>query len=69
MPNGSDIIIKSGSVEVVYEDSVYPQDPTNPNRHGNENKKITRVVITGDLSFDSGEKPQGWGCEITVSCS
>lgn len=26
MPNGSDIIIKGGSVEVVYEDSVYPQE-------------------------------------------
>lgn len=69
MPNGSDIIIKGGSVEVVYEDSVYPQDPLNPNKHSNPDKKIRRIVITGDLNFDSGEKSQGWACEITVSCS
>lgn len=69
MPNGSDIIIKGGSVEVVYEDSVYPQEPGNPNRHSNENKKIRRVVITGDISFDSGEKAGGYQCEITAFCS
>ena len=70
MSNGSGtIIIKGGSVEVVYESSTYPVDPTDPNRHSNEDLKIRRVVITGDLSYDSGEKPEGWACEITAFCS
>lgn len=68
MPNGDDIIIKGGSAEVHFDDSIYEQDPQDPNRYANENMKIIRVVITGDLSFDSGNKPGGWQCEITAHC-
>jgi len=68
MSNGSDIIIKGGSVEVHFDDDVYEQDPQNPRRYQNEDKKIVRVVITGDISFDSGAKSDGLQCEIVVSC-
>jgi hypothetical protein len=69
MSNGStDIIIKGGSAEVHFDDSVYEQDPQDPNKYSNAEKKIKRVVITGDLNFDSGTKPQGYQCEITVHC-
>ena len=69
MSNGTaDIIIKGGSAEVHFDDSVYEQDPQDPNTYSNEDKKIVRVVITGDLSFDSGAKPGGWQCEITAHC-
>lgn len=69
MSNGStDIIIKGGSAEVHFDDSVYEQDPHDPSRYSNENKKIMRIVITGDLSFDSGSKTEGWQCEITAHC-
>jgi hypothetical protein len=70
MSNGTaDIIIKGGSAEVNFDDSIYQQDPQNPNRYQNQNKKIVRIVITGDRSFDSGFKAAGYQCEITVSCS
>ena len=69
MSNGStDIIIKGGSAEVNFDDSIYQQDPQDPHKYQNQNKKIIRVVITGDINFDSGEKTSGWHCEITASC-
>ena len=66
--NGGEIIIKGGSVEVEYDGSVYTQDPANPRKHRNGSKKITRVVITGDITFDSGDHPGGLQCEITTTC-
>ncbi len=59
MSNGSDIIIKGGSAEVHFDDSIYEQDPQNPHRYENAEKKIVRVVITGDINFDSGEEKPG----------
>ena len=70
MSNGSDIIIKGGSAEVHFDHSIYQQDPKANHRHQNENKKIVRVVITGDINFDSGdERPSGIKCEIRAYCS
>ena len=69
MSNGSDIIIKGGSAEVIFDNAVYPEDPQNPSRHVNAQKQIMRVLITGDISFDSGDKGSGLECEITVFCS
>ena len=66
--NGGEIIIKGGSVELEYDDAVYPKDPTDPKKHKNSSKKITRVVITGDISYDSGEHPEGIKCWITTTC-
>lgn len=69
MSNGTgDIIIKGGSAEVIFDDSIYEQDPQNPNRYQNADKKIVRVVITGDITFDSGKKPGGMACQITAVC-
>jgi hypothetical protein len=68
MPNGSDIIIKGGSAEVHFDQNVYAPDPLIPHRYQNPDKKIVRVVITGDISYDSGEKGDGMQCEITVTC-
>jgi hypothetical protein len=69
MPNGSDIIIKGGSAEIHFDHGVYEMDPKNHHRHQNAEKKIVRIVITGDIEFDSDEKPGGYECEITVYCS
>lgn len=69
MPNGSDIIIKGGSAEVNFDSKIYVQDPENPHRYLNTEKTISRVVITGDIAFDSGDKPGGIECEIVVHCS
>jgi hypothetical protein len=68
MANGADIIIKGGSVELEFVEAVYPKEPGEPKKHKNHNKKVTRVVITGDIAFDSGEQPNGITCEIKASC-
>ena len=67
--NGTEIIIKGGSVEVEFDPRTYTQDPGNGRKHVNPSKKITRVVITGDISFDSGEEqPSGLTCKIKAIC-
>lgn len=66
--NGGEIIIKGGSVELEYDGDTYTQDPSDPRKHKNPNKKITRVTITGDISFDSGERPEGIKCSISTIC-
>jgi hypothetical protein len=69
MSNGSDIIIKGGSTEITLNEDIYTPDPLQPNTYGNADKKIVRVVITGDINYDSGgEKPDGLHCEIVISC-
>ena len=66
--DGGEIIIKGGSVELEFDETVYPKDPRDPKKYKNGNKKITRVVITGDISFDSGDRPQGLKCKIQAIC-
>ena len=64
---GGVIIIKGGSVDLDYDEDIYPRDPANPKSHKNSNRKITRIVIEGDESFDSGDRPNGLRCTITIS--
>ena len=64
---GGVIIIKGGSVDLTYDESIYVKDPADPKSHKNANLKITRVVITGDISYDSGDRPGGFRCDITVT--
>jgi hypothetical protein len=66
--DSSDIIIKGGSVELEYDEAEYPRDNGDPKKHKNANRKVTRVVITGDISFDSGERPGGFKCDIRATC-
>ena len=66
--NGSDIIIKGGSVEVDFDGNVYPPVSGSSRKHGNSGKKITRIEITGDVTFDSGDHPGGLTCEIKTTC-
>jgi hypothetical protein len=68
MANGSDIIIKGGSVDLNYDESIYQKDSKDPRSHGNKNKKITRVLITGDINYDSEDHPDGVVCDIRISC-
>lgn len=68
MGSGSgDIIIKGGSVDVNFDGELYPGDPKDPSSHKNANRKITRIVISGDVSYDSGVHPEGLRCEIRAS--
>jgi hypothetical protein len=64
--NGGDILIKSGSVSLDYDEKVYP-----PPTHTSSDMKIMRIVITdasGKISFDSGEHPTGLQATIAVIC-
>lgn len=65
--DGGVIIIKGGSVDLDYDESIYEKNPANPRSHKNSTRKITRVVITGDLSYDSGDRPEGLRCTITTT--
>ena len=66
--DSSDIIIKGGSIDLQYDEAEYPRDNADPKRHKNANRKLTRVVITGDITFDSGERPGGFTCDIRATC-
>jgi hypothetical protein len=69
MADGGDIIIRGGSCDLIFDDSMYPADPRDPGSHKNkDNQKVTRVMITGDISYDSGDHPSGLHCDITVTC-
>lgn len=68
MANGDDIIIRGGSVELEFDDSVYEKNPNDPRKRQNSGKKVTRIVITGDINFDSGDHPEGLTCEVRASC-
>lgn len=65
--DGGDIIIKGGSVDLEYDESIYIKDPLDPRSHKNPTRKITRVVISGDISFDSGEFKDGLRCTIKTT--
>jgi hypothetical protein len=48
---------------------MYLEVPGDPSNHQNKrNQKVTQVVITGDIQFDSGERPNGLKCDIHVFC-
>ncbi len=66
--DGGDIIIKGGSVELDFDDTMYTKDLLEPRRHKNSDLKITRVMIDGDITFDSGEVKEGLSCTITTTC-
>lgn len=64
MSGGSgDIIIKGGSVELTFNDSIYPKT-VDPAVYKNDGRKLTRIVISGDIDFDSGDHPEGLTCEV-----
>jgi hypothetical protein len=66
--SGNDIIIKGSSVELTFDGTLYEKDPNDPKVHRNSTKKITRIVITGDINYDSGEHPGGLRCEVKAVC-
>ena len=77
MPNGSDIIIRGGSAAVEFDTANFieealpePSSPPAANRknHRNSRLKITRVEITGAITFDSGVHAEGLKCRITAHC-
>jgi len=73
MANGGDIIIKGGSVDIDFDDNVYPHDPSKPRNHQGK-QKITRVTVADEnntLKYDSEDQeaadPTRW--TISVYCT
>jgi hypothetical protein len=67
--NGGDIIIKGGSVDLIFDDNVYPAHSADSRSHINRDQSITRIVIVGEdgsTDFDSGDNPQGLRCLVTI---
>jgi hypothetical protein len=56
MANGADIIIKGGSVDISFDDAVYP--PGNSGSHSNSGARMQRILITDEhdqTKYDSGQ--------------
>lgn len=70
MANGSDIIIKGGSVDIDYDESLYPKEG-NSRSHKNHDKRIVRITVVdeaGQTQYDSGEKEGTLKWEIKAHC-
>ena len=69
MANGGDIIIKGGSVDIDFDNNVYPTEPGRRG-HKSQNQTIDRVTVAdsgGTTKYDSdGENASTW--TITVYC-
>jgi hypothetical protein len=69
MANGGDIIIKGGSVDLQYDDSLYVKE--GEWNHVNTNKKMTRVTVSdekGFILYDSGAHQDGLKWEVRAHC-
>lgn len=68
MSNGNDVVIKGGSVELHYDESLYQKEGWGRSR---QDKKITRITIVdeyGKTQYDSGENDGGYKWEIKAHC-
>ena len=66
---GGEIIIKGGSCEIYFNDAEFPQDPSDPKRHKDDDRRMTRVQVkdeSGTSLFDSGSDD---GVQWTVTVS
>ncbi|MDQ5847230.1 MAG: hypothetical protein M3539_18235 [Acidobacteriota bacterium] len=68
--NGGDIIIKGGSVDLDYDDAVYPKDSGNPRKHKSEDRTLIRIVVKdggGATKYDSNNDTDNpWDWEVTT---
>ena len=66
---GGDIIIKGGSVDVNFDETLYKKDPADPRKHENANRTITKITIVDENKetvYDSGD---GGSLKWTVTVS
>jgi hypothetical protein len=69
MANGGDIIIKGGSVDIRYDDSLYRKE--GEWGHVDPDKRMTRITVTdesGKTVYDSGDNRGGLKWEIKAHC-
>jgi hypothetical protein len=65
--DGGVIIIKGGSCELHFDDSVFKHDPTGQGKrkHKHDTLKIKRISIAGEFEKDF---PNGFTGEIRITC-
>jgi len=67
---GGDIIVKGGSVDVQFDDTIYKKNQNDPKKHENINRKITRIQVSDDHDvsvFDSGDNQGGLKWTVKIS--
>lgn len=66
--DGGDIIIKGSSCEIQFNDSHFQKDENEAllAKHTRNDLRITKIVITGDASFDQ-DFTEGFTGQITIS--
>lgn len=65
-----EIIVKGGSVKLLFDGSLYQKDSNDLKTHKHEGRKITRVLVedeSGASLFDREVNEDGW--TITISTS
>ena len=70
MAEGGTIIIKCGSVELIFDNTLYTQRTDDPSSYKNDYRKIINVQVQdgeGKLRYDSGADEDGLDWTITVS--
>jgi hypothetical protein len=67
--NGGDIIVTGGSVELEFDKSVYPADPSSPKKHKNANKKILKIQVLDEHGVEqySHEDQSGLKWKIIIT--
>jgi hypothetical protein len=70
MADGGDIIIRGGSVDLEYDEAVYPMEPGHPRKHKANGKKIRQITVTDinndTILYDSGDHPDGLKYKVSV---
>lgn len=67
---GGAIIIKGGSVQLIFDNSLYQQESGDPSSYKDDSRKIVNVQVQdgdGKLRYDSGADDDGLDWTITVS--
>lgn len=68
MPEGDDIIIKGGSVEIHFNHEHFAQDANNPRKRKHDGAEITRIEISGSNGYDYDNGfPEGFQGTIKVT--
>lgn len=67
--SSADINIKSGSVALEYDDTVYVKNSIDPHVHSSHDKKVIQIIISGPaLDYDTGVHAEGLPCSIRIVC-
>ena len=71
MSDGSgEIIIKGGSCEIHFDDTLYTKDPNDPKkrRHKHDRLKIRKIALDGKTLFESKAPDDGFKGEVRITC-